>query len=107
MVSEIDAAAPCDAPSPVWGLMAGQSLRTKTWDGAEYLLYNDLSGDTHLLDADALDLLLLLRTADSDEATLAAALTVAGDAIDAVAADEVAAILAELARLSLVKRRPC
>jgi PqqD family protein of HPr-rel-A system len=104
MVSEIDPAAACLAPRPVWRLMPGQLLRNKTWDGVEHLLYNDLSGDTHLLGADALDLLLLLQRADSDEATLAAQ-TAAGD--DAVAPDEVAAILADLAKLSLVERRPC
>jgi PqqD family protein of HPr-rel-A system len=104
MVSEIGPAAACQAPHAVWRLMAGQLLRSKTWDGVEHLLYNDLSGDTHLLGADALDLLLLLQRADSDEVTLAAALMAPGDANPS---DEVAAILADLARLSLVERRPC
>ena len=106
MVSEIDPAA-CQAPYRVWGVMAGQRLRSKTWDGAEHLLYNDLSGDTHLLGADALDLLRLLQAADCDEASLTAALTAAGDGDDILASDVVATILADLVRLSLVERRPC
>jgi PqqD family protein of HPr-rel-A system len=108
MVSEIDPAQASHAPHPVWRLMAGQSLRSKTWDGVEHLLYNDLSGDTHLLGADAIELLHFLRSADNDEATLAA-LTMAGDGDgdEALTADEVAAIMADLARLSLVERRPC
>ena len=107
MASQIDPAA-CPAPRRVWDMMAGQSLRSKTWDAVEYLLYNDLSGDTHLLSADAFDLLLLLQAGARDEATLAAALTAAGDSGgDTVTPGEVATILAELARLSLVERRPC
>lgn len=111
MVSEIDPAA-CQAPYRVWGVMAGQRLRSKTWDGAEHLLYNDLSGDTHLLGADALDLLRLLQEADCDEASLTAALTAAGgndgnDGNDTLAPDVVATILADLVRLSLVEWRSC
>jgi len=110
MASEIDPAA-CQAPRRVWGVMAGQLLRSKTWDGAEHLLYNDLSGDTHLLGADALDLLRLLQAADRDEASLAAALTAAADDGDGdgdtLAPAAVATILADLARLSLVERRAC
>jgi PqqD family protein of HPr-rel-A system len=105
MGGEIDPAAACLAARPVWRLMAGQLLRNKTWDGVEHLLYNDLSGDTHLLGADALDLLLLLRTGDHDEAALAAAL--AGDGNEDPAPGEVAALLTDLARLSLVEIRPC
>lgn len=107
MGGEIDPAASCEALRPVWRLMAGQSLRSKTWDGAEHLLYNDLSGDTHLLGADALDLLLLLQRGDTDEASMAAALTGAADANEAVTPDEVAAMLTDLARLSLVEPLPC
>jgi len=113
MASEIDPAA-CQAPRRVWGVMAGQLLRSKTWDGAEHLLYNDLSGDTHLLGAEALDLLRLLQAAEHDEASLAAALTAAAAAAaaeggggDTLAPAVVATILADLARLSLVERRAC
>jgi PqqD family protein of HPr-rel-A system len=105
MGGEIDPVAACPGPHLVWRLVAGQLLRSKTWDGAEHLLYNDLSGDTHLLGADAFDLLLLLQRAESDEATLAAALSATGDGT--AASVEVAALLADLARLSLVERRPC
>jgi len=81
----------------------------------EHLLYNDLSGDTHLLGADALDLLRLLQAAERDEASLAATLTGAAaaaegdgrDGGDTLAPAVVATILADLARLSLVERRAC
>ena len=108
MVSQIDAAA-SQAPYSVWRLMKGQLLRSKSWDGAEHLLYNDLSGDTHLLGAVALDLLRLLQAADSDEATLAArmAANMAASEHATLATDEVATILADLARLSLVERPAC
>lgn len=107
MVSEIDPAQASLAPRPVWRLMAGQLLRNKTWDGVEYVLYNDLSGDTHLLGADGLELLRLLQGADSDEAGLATSMSAPSDGSDAIAPDEVAGILEELEKLSLVERRPC
>lgn len=105
MASETDAAATGRAPSPTWRLVPGQLLGNKTWDGAEYVLYNDLSGDTHLLGADALDLLMLLQQGGADEQALAAALSAARGC--AVAADELASLLASLAKLSLVEPRGC
>lgn len=48
--------------SPIWRLAAGQGLLYRCWDG-ECLLYNDLSGDTHLLDEFAISLLEELRAA--------------------------------------------
>lgn len=92
----------------MWGLMPGQALDSKTWDGAEYVLYNDLSGDTHLLGADALALLWSLRQGDADAQALSATLTAArGDADGAVAPADVLQLLEQLAKLSLVERRPC
>lgn len=43
-----------------WRLVQGQLLLARRW-GDEVVVYNDLSGDTHLLDASAMDLLLALQ----------------------------------------------
>lgn len=71
-----------------WRLVAGQSLLHRGWDGA-WVLYNDLSGDTHLLSDDALALLLALRDGDIDA--------------DELAAPELADLLASLRQLDLIE----
>ena len=43
-----------------WRLVPGQLLRTRQWDD-EFVVYNDLSGDTHLIDAAAMAILLALQ----------------------------------------------
>jgi PqqD family protein of HPr-rel-A system len=45
----------------MWRLMPGLALRYRTWDNETYVLYNNLSGDTHLTDAAAIEVLELLR----------------------------------------------
>lgn len=91
----------------MWQLMAEQALEHRSWDGAEYVLYNDLSGDTHLLGADAVELLLTLKQGAVGEPALLALLNAARDGIEPVAPDQLAALLAQLAGLSLVMRTPC
>jgi PqqD family protein of HPr-rel-A system len=83
-----------------WRLSPGQQLRRRQWDG-ECVLYNDLSGDTHLIGADALELLLALHAGPADTGALGRGLLAAGLA----AADdaEVAALLEDLERLALVE----
>lgn len=44
----------------MWRLMPGLALRYRTWDNETYVLYNNLSGDTHLTDAAAIEVLELL-----------------------------------------------
>ena len=44
-----------------WRLVPGQLLRARQWDD-EFVVYNDLSGDTHLLDAAAMDILLRIAS---------------------------------------------
>jgi PqqD family protein of HPr-rel-A system len=73
-----------------WRLVPGQALLYRGWDGA-FVLYNDLSGDTHLLSDDAMALLLALRDGD----VLPEELT----------APELAELLATLRQLDLVE--PC
>lgn len=75
----------------VWRVTPGQALRWREWQG-EYVLYNDISGDTHLLGAGAIDLLLALRQAPAAESALAGA-----DDADAPA------LLAQLQALSLIE----
>ena len=88
----------------MWRLVPGQSLNCREWDG-EVVLYNDVSGSTHLLDGAALDVLQALRAGPLDAAGLAERL---GDHIDAEDGDLsalIADMLAALARLDLVE--PC
>jgi len=88
----------------VWRLTPGQALACREWDG-EAVLYNDLSGSTHLLDGAALDLLHALRDQPADAAALAARLA---DRLDAGDDDLVSLIddmLATLAGLDLIE--PC
>lgn len=92
--------------TPVWRLTAGQRLAHRGWD-EEYVLYNDLSGDTHLVGAAALYLLLRLRAADADAATLLAALEAEFDT-DAGAdlGADIATMLDQLCAYSLIEPRP-
>ena len=71
-----------------WRLLPGQSLLHRIWD-QEALVYNDVTGATHLLDAGALALLTALRDGD----VLA----------EELAAPEVVVMLEQLARLQLVE----
>ena len=54
----------------MWQILPGQSLSHRCWDD-EVVLYNNLSGDTHLLSADALALLAALRGGPLSVAQLA------------------------------------
>jgi hypothetical protein len=46
-----------------WRVVPGQSLLHRSWDG-QAVLYNEVSGSTHLLDEATLDLLHALRDGD-------------------------------------------
>jgi len=73
-----------------WRLVPGQALRHRGWD-TDCVLYNDLSGDTHLLSGEAMALLLALRDGDVTA--------------DELAAPELADLLASLRGLDLIE--PC
>lgn len=99
----------------MWRVIPGQLLVYRCWDD-EAVLYNDLSGATHLLGPAALCLLQALRAGPLDEAALGTALLeefeIGDDGADpATLSDELAAELAELlddlARLDLVESFPC
>lgn len=87
----------------MWQLAPGQNLRFCQFDD-EAVLYNDLSGDTHLLGASAMQLLGELqggaRSADALLDALGAAL---GCARDAAFDQEAGAVLAQLDALSLIR----
>ena len=82
----------------MWRLTPGQSLAHRGWDD-EYVVYNDLSGDTHLFGPDAMQLLLRLRAGPADEETLARALEVLPEEREGLAV-----MLAELGGLALIER---
>ena len=89
----------------MWRLTPGQTLGCHEWQG-EYVLYNDLSGDTHLLAEDAVLLLSAVQRGPQDAAALAAGLN--ADYPEAnLTAGEVGALLAQLQSLSLVEHFAC
>ncbi len=99
-------------------MSAGQSLRRREWDG-EAVLFNDLSGATHLLSPVALWLLERLAAAPDDIPGLASALDaeLAAEARDdgvdgadaaadaALDREQLADLLADLHALDLIE--PC
>lgn len=90
--------------SVVWRLIPGQQLRHRSWDGEDFVLYNNLSGDTHMLDAAAIEVLSALQRGAADAASLAAALQL-DDGADSAAM--LAELLAELHTLFLVETTTC
>ena len=89
-----------------WYLRPGQHLQYHGWDD-EYLVYNDLSGDTHLLGAAAIELLLALKTAPATRQTLTALLKAEFDIDGTELGDETDALLEHMKRLSLVDTLAC
>ena len=86
-----------------WRITPGQTLRHRNWQG-EIVLYNDLSGDTHLLDESALHLLQTLQSGPLAERELAARVRAAFEAEDGEVDDaSVAQLLAELQALALIE----
>jgi PqqD family protein of HPr-rel-A system len=79
----------------MWQVTPGQLLAHCGWDD-EFVVYNDLSGDTHLIGGDAMAVLLCLQEGVRDEQALRAALEAPPDA----ALD---GLLAELSALALIE----
>jgi PqqD family protein of HPr-rel-A system len=110
--------------SPIWRLAPGQRLQYRCWDG-ECVIYNDLSGDTHVLGEFAIALLEELQAAAQPAAQLAALFDLDLDLdldLDtdpgapaappasppaSTSAELVTAVLADLAALQLVESIPC
>lgn len=95
-----------DVAGPAWRLVRGQSLAYRCWDD-ETVLYNDLSGATHLLGPAALCVLEALRPGPAASAALASRLRAEFEIDDEALGDELEALLGELSRLSLVEPCPC
>lgn len=95
--------------SQLWQIAAGQQLAAWGWED-EFVVYNNLSGDTHLLDADSMDLLLQLQRAPASIPDLVAAFSDGMEPDDVTALpDTVAMLLEQLNKLYLVESsaRPC
>jgi PqqD family protein of HPr-rel-A system len=89
-----------------WTLRAGQHLRMLA-DDEESVVYNDLSGDTHLLSGIAASLLERLRQGPADADSLADFLAGEWDLDPDIApAALVQQLLSELAVLSLIEQTP-
>ncbi|NHZ91379.1 HPr-rel-A system PqqD family peptide chaperone [Massilia sp. CCM 8733] len=89
--------------APSWHVLPGQRLHYRQWE-QEAVLFNDLSGDTHLLDADALAVLLAVRDGAAGLAALRAALGAEDDA-EGEADCALQALLEQLASIDLIEQR--
>lgn len=87
----------------VWCIAPGQQLATWGWED-EFVLYNNLSGDTHLFGDDSIAVLDHLRQTPSTLNALVAAFSGDIDPDDAAALPEtLTALLANLQNLFLVE----
>jgi PqqD family protein of HPr-rel-A system len=84
-----------------WRAIPGQALRHREWDD-EFVVYNNLSGDTHLLDGSAMLLLRAVAAEPGNAAALAERLRGALG-LDQQEIDEIPAMLDELAALALIE----
>ncbi|MEH6433581.1 HPr-rel-A system PqqD family peptide chaperone [Massilia sp. DD77] len=89
-----------------WRVVPGQKLAWREWDD-EAVVFNDLSGATHMLSLVAVEVLDLLRAAPRGAADLAALLTdpASPDPDADHVREEVDALLRSLAHLYLIE--PC
>lgn len=88
----------------MWRVIPGQLLRYRRWDD-DAVLYNDLSGATHLVGPAALCLLEALRPGPAGDAALCAALLEEFEIDPSSLTKELASLLDSLARLDLIE--PC
>lgn len=86
----------------LWRLAPGQQLASWGWDD-EFVVYNNLSGDTHLLDGDSMALLAHLQAAPASIDALVATFVASVDSDDAPALPEtILSMLRQLSKLYLV-----
>jgi len=95
-----------DSLHALWRLKSGQSLRYRCWDD-EAVLYNDLSGATHLLGPAALCVLEALRPGPAAAPALASRLLDEFDIDNEALGGELDALLGQLSELSLIEPCPC
>ena len=85
-------------------MISGHALHFRSWND-EFVVYNSLSGDTHLLGSAAAHVLLKLQQAPSDAIILAESLaSLLQTNFDEELALEMAHLLADLDRLALIER---
>jgi PqqD family protein of HPr-rel-A system len=88
----------------MWRVSRGQLLDYREWD-EQFVLYNNLSGDTHLLGPDAIEILLRLKDRGIGTDALVAALCSAWPDDDAQQlAHDVATLLHQLKGLHLIEQ---
>jgi PqqD family protein of HPr-rel-A system len=86
-----------------WQTINCSILKAHCWND-EYVVYNPLSGDTHILDKHAADMLSALQSSSSDVLSLAHRLSGKWCCdIDAVLLEEIEAALFDMHALSLVE----
>lgn len=89
--------------SELWRIAPGQQLASWSWDD-EVVVYNNLSGDTHLLDGDSMALLERLHASAASIGDLVTTFSVDLDPDDARALPAtLTALLATLGGLFLVE----
>lgn len=86
-----------------WRLISNQALQFRFWDD-EFVVYNSISGDTHLLGSTAAHILLKLQQAPSNATALTEALAPLHTELDEELVFQVEHILAELDTLALIER---
>jgi PqqD family protein of HPr-rel-A system len=87
-----------------WRIIDVGALQFRYWD-EEFVVYNAFSGDTHILAAQAAELLMLLQGASLETAALAQLLAEKWQcAVSPDFLDEVEMMLSDMQTLSLVKR---
>lgn len=91
----------------MWRIVPGQQLHMHCWDG-ECVLYNDLSGDTHLLGEGSGALLRLLARGPAGEAQLLSSLQQDFEFDPGIAAQASLSLLLDgLARLDMIETVAC
>lgn len=86
-------------------ISSDQSLYLHSWDNDEYVVYNSLTGDTHLLNLTAGRLLLELQQSPTDTLTLANLVTPTNQTgSDTQHKLEIEHILKELSELNLIEK---
>lgn len=85
--------------------MSDQSLHFHSWND-EFVVYNNLSGDTHLLGSAAAQVLLKLQHGPSDAITLARSLAslLQVEMMDESLAPQIEKLLADLNALDLIEQ---
>lgn len=88
----------------MWQVVSADALHIRSWND-EFVVYNSLSGNTHLLGSSAAHVLLTLQQTTSNALTLAASLAPLMQAeMDDEFVSQIEQILADLGKLALIER---